>query len=432
MRQHPLRARPRAVVPAPARRRSQGIPADLASAASPAAAIDERRFLILVACAGIGLGMTAPLTALFAVELGASDAIAGLAVSSAAVSLLAVDLLGTRVVPRLGPRAVFTVALTVFGAGSLATAVAPNLLAMIAARMFQGLGAAVFMGGGLQVAVRLSSPQQRGRAIGAFNAAWFTGIATSPLLGGVITDLVDGRAGYRVAFAACAVVCTSVAIVAHHSLPPARDGLPLEVVRPSRPVTRRGARLGGPLALSSLGQAVRGGVVFTVLPLFARDELHLSTASVGVALSVLAIVDIVLMRVGGALADRVGRVPVLVVALLVGAVVCTTAPLVGSVATFALFGAGLAVTVAVTWVVPAAMVVDAVEDPESGVSAYRTASDVGMAVGPLVAGALVGAAGHPASLLCVGGVFALAGLATAASGLRRPPHDLEVGQPVAG
>ena len=78
-------------------------------------AFDMRRFLVLVALAGVGLGMTAPLTVLYATNLGASDAIAGLAVSSIAISLLLVDIFGTQLVPRVDGRFSVWFSLVVFG-----------------------------------------------------------------------------------------------------------------------------------------------------------------------------------------------------------------------------------------------------------------------------------------------------------------------------
>jgi MFS family permease len=137
------------------------------------------RFHLMVVVAGLGFGLTAPLTALFASDLGASDLVAGIAVSSIAISLLLVDFFGTRFVPRIDARAAMAVSLAVFGAGSVMSAFVPNVELMILARVAQGFGAALFMGGALQLAVRIA-PGGAAGAIGAFNGAWFAGIALGP------------------------------------------------------------------------------------------------------------------------------------------------------------------------------------------------------------------------------------------------------------
>jgi MFS family permease len=64
----------------------------------------------------------------------------------------------------------------------------------------------MFMTGGVQLVARLSPPHARGRAIGAFNAAWFAGIGVGPPLGGWLTDIGTGHLGTRLAFYGCAVL----------------------------------------------------------------------------------------------------------------------------------------------------------------------------------------------------------------------------------
>src|SRR4051812_27681307 len=145
---------------------------------------DLRRMYVIAVIAGVGLSMTAPITALYARALGASELMAGVAVSSSAVSLLVVDVFGSRFVPRIDGRSAMWGALSFFGLGSLLSAAVPLYPVMVGARMFQGLGAALFMGAGLRLAVDGADPGAEGQAIGAFNAAWFLGVALGPFLSG--------------------------------------------------------------------------------------------------------------------------------------------------------------------------------------------------------------------------------------------------------
>ena len=108
------------------------------------------------------------------------------------LSLLLVDFLGTRYVPRLDSRIALTVSMLVFGIGSLLSAVTTDWVVVGLARVLQGFGGALFMGGGVQAAVRLARAHQRGGAIGSFNAAWFAGIATGPLGGGLVVAVTSG------------------------------------------------------------------------------------------------------------------------------------------------------------------------------------------------------------------------------------------------
>jgi MFS transporter, DHA1 family, multidrug resistance protein len=376
------------------------------------AAFDPWRFLAVVTLTGVGLGMTAPITALYASSFGAGSTMAGFAVSSVAVSLLAVDLFGTEVVPRLSGRTIFAGALAIFGVGSLASAAAPALWLVIAARVVQGVGAALFMGGALQVAVRHAPIGGAGRAIGSFNAAWFAGVAVGPLLGGSLAEIGSGRTGYRIAFLVCGGVCFAVAVTALVALPPLPSGRPVRLTRPKRARARPGLRMWPPLLLNTFGQAVRAGVVFTVLPLYGTEHLGLSTGLVGLALSALAVVDIVAMRWGGSLADRVGHRTVLGIALATGAVACALGSRVSSLGQFVPWCAALGITIGVAWVVPTAMVVDVAADAEVALVNARMAADVGQLFGSVVAGAIIAGLGYPPTVVVTGAAFAVVGLWT--------------------
>lgn len=371
------------------------------------ATYNERRFLTVVVLAGVGFGMTAPITVLYATGFGASELMAGLAVSSVAISLLVVDSFGSRLVPRVDGRFAIWFSLAIFGLGALASAAAPSLEWMVAARVFQGVGAAFFMGGALQVVVRLAPLSEAGRAIGSFNAAWFCGVAAGPLIGGYLASQGSGQAGYRLAFVVCGVVCFSVALGARLRLPPIPSDRPPQLSLPVRPAARSGLRMWPPLTLAAVGQSVRAGLVFTIIPLFGEGDLGLSTTLVGVALSALAVVDIVTMRLCGGLADRVGRRAVLVGGLVCGVATCLLAPIVGGAGGFALWCATAGIVTGVTWVVPAAVVVDVAHEVEAGLSAYRLSADGGQLFGSTGAGALVGEFGAVPSILVLGAAFSV-------------------------
>lgn len=374
--------------------------------AHPGRGFEPRRFLALVTLAGVGFGMTAPLTVLYAEAFGAHDTLAGFTVSSIALTLLLVDVLGTRVVPRVGGRFTIWFSLLVFGVGSVAMGVAADFWQVLAARMFQGIGAAFFMGGALQVMVRHSPPGQTGRVIGSFNAAWFGGVAVGPSLGGTIAGRGDGLTGYRAAFLVCGGVCFVVAAAARFLLGPIPGGERPRISLPARPRSVPGLRMWPPLVLAGLGQFVRGGLMYTVIPLYGTRSLGLGTGGVGVALSGMAMVDLLAMRFGGSLCDEIGRRKVLGVALVSGGAVASLAPLVHGPVVFCLWCAALGVVVGVMWVVPVAVVVDVAVRAEDGLTAYRIGADVGQLVGSTGAGALIAVAGALGATLSFGLGFA--------------------------
>lgn len=375
--------------------------------------VDGRRFHLIVALAGVVLGMTAPLTALYAKGFGASDTRAGFAVSVISVALLVADVLGTQVIPNVDSRLAISSALGIFGLFSVVEAAASGYWVMVAGRVLQGFGAALFLGAGVQLAVKRAPAGQEGGAIGRFNAAWFGGVAVGPLLGGLSSSLAGGRqGGLRAAFAACAVLGLAAGGIAWAGLPPLPTGRACRVGLPR--FARPDARLGGSLLLSGFGQAARAGVVLTIIPLFADQSLGLSALGVTGVLTALAVTDILSMTMLGSLADRHGRRPCLVGALVLGALGALVAARAGDVGTFAVCCTVLGVAAGTSWVIPAAMVVDCSPPVarEPALAAYRVVADIGMLVGATVGGALVDARGSAGALVWAA-VFLLAGAAGA-------------------
>ena len=87
-----------------------------------------------------------------------------------------------------GRRVILRVCLVVFVAGSVLCALAPNMLALIAARALQGIG-----GGGLitmsqTIIADVVSPRERGRYSGYFSIVWGGSSVLGPTLGGILTQ----------------------------------------------------------------------------------------------------------------------------------------------------------------------------------------------------------------------------------------------------
>jgi predicted MFS family arabinose efflux permease len=387
---------------------------------------DLRRMYVIAVIAGVGLGMTAPITALYARALGASELMAGVAVSSSAVSLLAVDVFGSRFVPRVDGRFAMWGSLSFFGLGSLLSAAVPLYPVMVGARMFQGLGAALFMGAGLRLAVDGADPGAEGRAIGAFNASWFMGVALGPFLSGAVSSVGDHLTGLRLAFGACAVICAVAAVVCRLALPRLPSGRRPEIGLPALGHLG-GRRAAGALSLAAVGQAVRAGLALTLVPLIGQQR-GLATLGITVALGALALTDVSSMRVGGALGDRRGRHWVLAAALAWGAFWCVALMAVPAYGPFVIICLALGVTVGITWALPPAIVLDLCEKPEGGLMAYRISADVGMFAGSIGLGFVLGRAGSGSTL--IGAALALvaaAGVALWVGETRRPPLTLVAG-----
>ncbi|WP_067716915.1 DHA2 family efflux MFS transporter permease subunit [Nocardia yamanashiensis] len=89
---------------------------------------------------------------------------------------------------RFGRRRMFAVGLAVFVAGSAACAVSPAVGPLIAARVVQGVGAALIMSLALALVGAAFPPERRGVAIGILEGVTGLAVACGPLVGGAIAE----------------------------------------------------------------------------------------------------------------------------------------------------------------------------------------------------------------------------------------------------
>jgi EmrB/QacA subfamily drug resistance transporter len=89
---------------------------------------------------------------------------------------------------RFGRRNLFAVGLGLFAVASAASALAPNVGLLIAARAVQGAGSALIMPLGLALLSAAFPPEKRGAAIGMFSAVTGLAVAAGPLVGGAVVE----------------------------------------------------------------------------------------------------------------------------------------------------------------------------------------------------------------------------------------------------
>jgi EmrB/QacA subfamily drug resistance transporter len=97
-------------------------------------------------------------------------------------------LTGATLGDRYGRKRLFGIGLTVFTLGSVGSALAPNIGALIAFRAMQGLGGAIMVPLTLTLLSAAVRPERRGLAIGGWGAIAGVAIALGPVIGGGITE----------------------------------------------------------------------------------------------------------------------------------------------------------------------------------------------------------------------------------------------------
>jgi EmrB/QacA subfamily drug resistance transporter len=92
---------------------------------------------------------------------------------------------------RLGRRKVFNIGLAVFTLASVACALAPNASELIAARTVQGLGGAIVLPLSLTILTTAFPAERRGMIVGVYGGLAGLAVAMGPIVGGAVTQGID-------------------------------------------------------------------------------------------------------------------------------------------------------------------------------------------------------------------------------------------------
>lgn len=386
-------------------------------------------FLPLIALAGITMSLTAPLEVLFAREIWQGSAQLGVFMLSAAIGVIVIDVFGTRLVPSLDARSGLAAGLVLFGVACIAMAVFTGGVELMAARVVQGFGGGLVLGSGLQAAVRIRSgaisqpSPERGDddlalSLGRFNAAFLFGGAVGAPGGLLVAGVIDGRVGYQVAFAVTGALAVAVALSLLAAVP--RLHAPAAVPRPRISLPDLGSGPGGrgALLLATSGEFLRGGVLFTALPLAGAVRGY-SIITITVAIALMSAVEIGVLMVAHVIIRAIGVTTLLIGSMLTGALCAAVIALMPGDLTYLTASAVFGICLAGATASLPVLVVARVGDSSAGLARFRISAGVGMLVG-MVGCAMLAASIDVAVLFIVIATLLLAGAYLAARVGRDP------------
>ncbi|MDG4766021.1 MFS transporter [Solwaraspora sp. WMMD406] len=171
---------------------------------------------VALSLAALGYAALAGFVALHMAERGVANGIA--AFNAFGFTYIGVRLLAGHWPDRLGARRVAIWSAMVEAVGLSLVAVAPNLLVAVVGGLVMGAGLSLLFPALALLVINRTEPAHQGAALGMFTSFWDVGL----VVGGPLTGLIVGLAGYRVAFLAMlgfAVVSGAVAAVGIRAAP---------------------------------------------------------------------------------------------------------------------------------------------------------------------------------------------------------------------
>ena len=376
-----------------------------------------REVLVLAAVAfsvALGFGFVAPAIPVFARTFGVDRAAAGTVVSAFALMRLVFALGAGRLVNRYGERVILAGGIGIVAVSSLLAGLARSFPELLVLRGAGGVGSAMFSVSAASLLIRIVRPEQRGRASSLWYGGFLLGGVAGPALGGVVTA-ASIRAPFFL-YAGTLAVAGGIGLFALRHTPLAErgddDGQDVLSVR----VALRDPAYRAALA-AQLGNAWAVlGVRSALIPLFVVEALGRSPAWTGIGFMLVAAVDAAVLIPTGRYADARGRRPVLLggLALSASAMVVLALPpeLPLYLLAMVLFGLGSGMLS----VAPAAMLGDVVHGRGGTVvAAYQMAGDLGVVIGPVLAGGLVDSLSYEAAFTASAAVLAGATLLAAAA-----------------
>lgn len=176
--------------------------------------------------------------------------------------------------------------LLIFGAASLACAVAPSALLLIVARGIQGAGAALLVPSSLALITSTFRGPAQGKAIGSWTAWTGTAFLAGPLIGGLLVDYGN----WRLIFAINVIpIAATLFLLKGLAIPPAL----LPVLSPVKHDAGTTSLPAAPVAPSVTAEpGARASAPVSVAPTAARvDVIGAVLAAVGLAGTVIALIE---------------------------------------------------------------------------------------------------------------------------------------------
>jgi MFS transporter, DHA1 family, multidrug resistance protein len=343
-----------------------------------------------------------PALPLFIRSLGVAEGTVGFIAAASTVVGIVVSIPAGILSDVIGRRKVLLISLAVFATAPFLYLLVRDPWHLVLVRIYHGLATAI-LGPVAMATVADLYDARRGERMAWYSSATMVGRFLAPTVGGLLilgdnfrwVYLADGVVGVMALLVALQLPRLNAVAESHSEDASAQLLQSWQAVRQDLAVLFRNTRLLA-TSLVEATQFFAFGFVEVYLPIYLYEYVGLQPWQIGPLFTGQIIVAAVVKPFSGRLSDRVGRVPMITVGMLLCAATVAVMPIIASywvlMLAIAFFGLGLATVTAST----SAFAADLSSATTHGAALGTLSSimDVGHSAGPMVGGLLVVAVGY--------------------------------------
>jgi len=372
----------------------------------------------------IGFGLIVPIFPFYIVALNVGAIELGFLAASFALTRIILAGPFGGLSDKLGRKPVMMGALLGFAFANVVYAFAPNVEVMIAARALEGAVSAGFFPAASAYIADVTTPANRGTAMGYLTMGNMVGFIIGPTIGGVLAEFLGIRLPFIVA--AIATLGTFVVLTIIVKEPTKRiepfDSKPKVSIRE---VLSKRKKSYSVLGFSMFTNMFAIGILEVAFMLDAVVRFHFTPIDIGFFFLVLGVVTVIGSVVFGKLSDRIGRKWLIVVGSAIGAISLLIFMIANDIVGFYLAGGILGLAISLRGPTIQAMVADLTDKDAYGavMGTFGAVNNAAYVVGPIMGGYLYDSSGDSVSSLAVAAVMSAVGVLVAAAGLPNVIED---------
>jgi len=346
-----------------------------------------------------GFGLANPFLPIFAQEVGASETMIGVIMSSYFITRLFLELPSGLISDRIGRRLPMLLGMLLTGTGAALCSIATFPMVLLVSRAIWGSGTCLFFSSSMALLFDIFQPADRGKATGTFQSLEFIGRVIGAPMGGIIAETM----GRRMPFTMTAIIVFIGLLL----IAPSKDFHKYTRKRgESTPLVFDFSLLRNwGLIVLSIGYFTRmfsiQGTISTIFPLYAVN-LGVDLAGIGIIMGVRSLGIITGTFLTSRFMDKIGLKTILLAALLLDGTATTLYTFGSSFEQFSMIALmdGLAGGIEViSFTIYLSMVIPA-KSRGTGIGIYRTFMDAGAAVGPILLTAILVMVGQANIRVC--------------------------------